>query len=147
MPAKSIFGRTAAVVAYVTLESQLDNIASGVSDEIAEVMREKMEEAAAAAKGKLSGYTMPYGTGDLARSIRVEEADLAGRRGYRVVADDMTEGGRYQVPTGVLVEYGSTHKKSGASIPPRPFLLPALDERRDEIIKAADDKLKELIGE
>ena len=144
MAAKTILGRSAAVVAFVTLDSELDNIASGVSDEVSEVIREKVEEIAADAKGRLSGYTMPYGSGDLAGSIKVVEADLAGRRGYRVEADDMTQGSRYQVPTGVLVEYGFTHKKSGKSIAPRPFLTPALDERRDEITKAVDDKLKEL---
>jgi hypothetical protein len=144
MPAKSIFQRTGAVVAYVTLNSELDNIASGISDEVAEVMREKTEEAAAAAKGKLTGYTMPSGSGDLLGSIRVEEANLKGSRGYRVVADDMTQGGRYQVPTGVLVEYGFTHK-GGKDVAPRPFMTPALDERREEIEKAVDAKLKELV--
>jgi phage gpG-like protein len=146
MPAKSIFSRNAAVLAYISMESDLDNIASGVADEVDEVMREKVEEAAEAAKGTLSGYTMPYGSGDLAGSIKVVKADLAARRGYRVVADDMTQGGRYQVPTGVLVEYGFTHR-FGKSVAPRPFLTSALDERRDEIEKAVKDKVEELIKE
>jgi HK97 gp10 family phage protein len=134
MPAKSIFQRTGAVVAYVTLESELDNIASGISDEVAEVMREKIEEVADAAR-----QAVPRNTGNLADSIEVVESDLRGQRGYRVVADARSTSGKYDVPYAHMVEYGSVHND-----PPRPFLGPALDERREEIEKAVDAKLKEL---
>ena len=134
MPAKSIFQRTGAVVAYVTLNSELDNIASGISDEVAEVMREKIEEVADAAR-----QAVPRNTGNLADSIEVVESDLRGQRGYRVVADARSTSGKYDVPYAHMVEYGSVHND-----PPKPFLGPALDERREEIEKAVDAKLKEL---
>lgn len=136
MPAKSIFQRTGAVVAYVTLNSELDNIASGISDEVAEIMREKTEEVADAAR-----QAVPRGkTGNLADSIEVVESNLRGQRGYRVVADARSTSGKYDVPYAHMVEYGSVHNE-----PPRPFLGPALDERREEIEKAVDAKLKELV--
>jgi HK97 gp10 family phage protein len=135
MPAKSIFGRTGAVVAYVTLNSELDNIASGISDEVAEIMREKVEDVANAAR-----QAVPRNTGNLADSIEVVESDLRGQRGYRVVADARSTSGKYDVPYAHMVEYGSVHNE-----PPRPFLLPALDERREEIEKAVDAKLKDLV--
>jgi HK97 gp10 family phage protein len=134
MPAKSIFQRTGAVVAYVTLNSELDNIASGISDEVAEIMREKTEDIANAAR-----QAVPRNTGNLADSIEVVESDLRGQRGYRVVADARSTSGKYDVPYAHMVEYGSVHND-----PPRPFLGPALDERREEIEKAVDAKLKEL---
>jgi HK97 gp10 family phage protein len=131
----SIFSRTGAVVAYVTMESELDNIASGISDEVAEVMRNGAEEIATAARA-----AVPRGaTGNLADSIEVVESDLKGQRGYRVVADARSTSGKYEVPYGHMVEYGSVHND-----PPKPFLTPALDERRDEITRAVEDKLKEL---
>jgi HK97 gp10 family phage protein len=135
MPAKSIFGRTGAVVAYVTLNSELDNIASGISDEVAEIMREKVEDVANAAR-----QAVPRNTGNLADSIEVVESDLRGQRGYRVVADARSTSGKYDVPYAHMVEYGSVHNE-----PPRPFLLPALDERREEIEKAVDAKLRDLV--
>jgi HK97 gp10 family phage protein len=134
MPAKSIFQRTGAVVAYVTLNSELDNIASGISDEVAEIMREKTEDIANAAR-----QAVPRNTGNLADSIEVVESDLRGQRGYRVVADARSTSGKYDVPYAHMVEYGSVHND-----PPRPFLGPALDERREEIEKAVDATLKEL---
>ena len=134
MPATSIFQRTGAVVAYVTLNSELNNIASGISDEVAEVMREKIEEVAEAAR-----QAVPRNTGNLADSIEVVESDLRGQRGYRVVADARSTSGKYDVPYAHMVEYGSVHND-----PPKPFLGPALDERREEIEKAVDAKLKEL---
>jgi HK97 gp10 family phage protein len=135
MPAKSIFGRTAAVVAYVTLNSELDNIASGISDEVAEIMREKTEDVANAAR-----QAVPRNTGNLADSIEVVESNLRGQRGYRVVADARSTSGKYEVPYAHMVEYGSVHNN-----PPKPFLGPALDERREEIEKAVDAKLKEMV--
>jgi hypothetical protein len=135
--AASIFKRTGAVVAYVSMKSDLDNIASGIGDEVAEVMREKTEEVANAAR-----QAAPRGpTGNLADSIEVVEADLKGQRGYRVVADARSTSGKYDVPYGHMVEYGSVHND-----PPKPFLTPALDERRDEITEAVEAKLKELTG-
>jgi HK97 gp10 family phage protein len=135
MPAKSIFGRTAAVVAYVSLKSDLDNIASGISDEVAEIMREKVEDVANAAR-----QAVPRNTGNLADSIEVVKSDLRGQRGYRVVADARSTSGKYDVPYAHMVEYGSVHNE-----PPKPFLGPALDERREEIEKAVDAKLKDLV--
>jgi HK97 gp10 family phage protein len=135
MPAKSIFQRTGAVVAYVTLNSELDNIASGISDEVAEIMREKTEDVANAAR-----QAVPRNTGNLADSIEVVESNLRGQRGYRVVADARSTSGKYEVPYAHMVEYGSVHNN-----PPKPFLGPALDERREEIEKAVDAKLKEMV--
>jgi HK97 gp10 family phage protein len=132
--AKSIFGRVAAVNAYVTLQSDLDGIASGISDEVDEVLRAKADEIADAAR-----QAVPRDTGNLADSITVEEDTRRGYSGYRVVADARSATGKYDVPYAHMVEYGSVHND-----PPRPFLVPALDERRDEIYKSVMDAIEEL---
>lgn len=135
MAAKSIFGRVAAVNAYVTLQSDLDGIASGISDEVDEVLRAKAEEIAEAAR-----QAVPRGaTGNLADSIVVEEDTRRGYSGYRVVADARSATGKYHAPYAHMVEYGSVHND-----PPRPFLIPALDDRREEIFKSVMDTIEEL---
>jgi HK97 gp10 family phage protein len=132
--AKSIFGRVAAVNAYVTLQSDLDGIASGISDEVDEVLRAKAEEIAEAAR-----QAVPRNTGNLADSIVIEEDTRRGYSGYRVVADARSATGKYNAPYAHMVEYGSVHND-----PPRPFLIPALDDRREEIFKSVMDTIEEL---
>jgi HK97 gp10 family phage protein len=132
--AKSIFGRIAAVNAYVTLQSDLDGIASGISDEVDEVLRAKAEEIAEAAR-----QAVPRNTGNLADSIVIEEDTRRGYSGYRVVADARSATGKYNAPYAHMVEYGSVHND-----PPRPFLIPALDDRREEIFKSVMDTIEEL---
>lgn len=134
MAAKSIFGRTGAVVAFVTMKSDLDNIASGISDEVNEVIREKTEEVAAAAR-----QNSPRTTGNLADSIEVVEDSRRGYSGYRVVVNARSSSGKYAVPYAHFVEYGSVHNE-----PPKPFLQPAFDERRDDIEKAVKAKVEEM---
>lgn len=135
----SMWKRGGAVLAFVSLENELGDIASGIEEEVDEVLREETEKMAESARQTLSGFSMPYSTGDLYDSIKVVEDDRPGYSGYRVIADARSTSGRYDVPYAHMVEYGSVHNQ-----PARPFLTPALEERRQETLDAVNDKLEEL---
>lgn len=133
MPA-SLWKRGGAVLAFVSLQNDLDGVVSGIDEEVDEVLREQAEAIASTARSRV-----PVDTGNLRDSIEVVEDDRPGYSGYRVIADARSTSGRYDVPYAHMVEYGSVHNQ-----PARPFLTPALEERRQETLDAVNDKLKEL---
>jgi len=137
MSAKSILTRGAAGLAYVSLTSELSNIASGIDDELKEVMREQAEKVADMAR-----QNAPVGSGNLKDSIEVYEYDRPGKVGFRVRAGARSTPSPARpdgVPYGHMVEYGSVH-----NAPARPFLIPALEAHREETIKAMNDKIGEM---
>lgn len=121
----------------VTLVSHLNEIASGIPDEVREVLKDQAERVAEAARSKA-----PVETGELRESIHVIDYNEPGFVGYRVVADATAEpiqGRSDGAPYAHMVEYGSVHNK-----PPRPFLVPALAENEDSILDAVTDRLGEM---
>lgn len=136
----------------VTLYSDLSEIASGIPDDVKEVLKEQAESMVEAAKAKA-----PVDTGELRDSIHVIDYNEPGFVGYRVVADAgakrlkasrwdranqqrvYTGGLREAAPYAHMVEFGSVHNQ-----PARPFLGPALVEKSDETLKAVQDKLGDL---
>lgn len=132
MAANSIATRLGAVSMLAVLENDLGNVASGISQEVDEVLREQADKIAASARSKV-----PVGTGNLRDSIEVVEDDRPGYTGYRVVADARSRSGKYEVPYAHMVEYGSVHNQ-----PPQPFLTPALEEHRQETLDAVGEAIE-----
>lgn len=118
----------------VTLYSDLSEIASGIPDDVKEVLKAEAEKVAAQARANA-----PVDTGELRDSIQVIDYNEPGKVGYRVVADARSATGKYHAPYAHMVEFGSVHNQ-----PARPFLFPALAENKDDIVDAVNDKLGEM---
>jgi|GEM_PF-3470476 len=125
-----------AVLMTVALKSELDNIASGIDDELNEVMREQAEKMEKTAKSKIRSIS-----GDLEKSVKVYVYGRAGKRGFRVGAGAKDEEGR---PYGHMVEYGSEKSGGSRNAAAHPFMIPALEEHRQETIDALNDKIEEM---
>jgi len=121
----------------VTLKSELGNIASGISDEVKDVLKDQAEEIATSARSKA-----PVLTGNLRDSIEVIDANEPGFVGYRIMADARARPVRGRsdgAPYAFMVEYGSVHNE-----PPRPFMVPALEEGREPTLKAVENALGDM---
>ena len=118
----------------VVLKSELTDIASGISDEVKDALRDSVEAMAADARSKA-----PVRTGKLRDSIEVIDYNEPGFVGYRVVADARSETGKYNAPYAHMVEYGSVHNE-----PPQPFLIPALEENSEPTLDAVKNALGNL---
>jgi HK97 gp10 family phage protein len=138
MNAKSILTRGASGLAYVSLTSELENIASGIDDELKEVMREQAEKIADTARQLCPG---PGSSGRLRDSIEVYEYERPGKSGFRIRAGAKDDNG---VPYAHMVEYGSVHSPEGNRENTQPFMLPAKEAHEAETIKAMNDKIEEL---
>jgi len=126
----SVLKSGGAALLFVSLQSELSNIASGINDEVKAVMKDQAEKMASSAKSKA-----PVDSGELRDSIEVYEYERPGISGFRVRAGAKSDRG---VPYAHMVEYGSVHGNA------QPFLLPAMEEHRQETIDAVNDKLDEL---
>lgn len=133
MAAADLLKRGGAVLAFVSLENELDNVVSGIDDEVVEVLEDKARKMAESAKSKINNIT-----GELADSIEIEVSELKGRVGFRVTADAKDAKG---IPYAHMVEYGTQSMKSDEGYP---FMIPTLEEYTQETLDAVNDKLKEL---
>jgi HK97 gp10 family phage protein len=98
------------------LKSRLPEIAASLDDVVKDVLEEGAQTIAEAARQRV-----PVDTGNLQDAIHVESA----RNGAYVIAGDT------DAFYGHIVEFGSVE------VPPRPFLVPALEENRAPIIALA----------
>jgi HK97 gp10 family phage protein len=101
--------------------NNLDRIARQVKPAVEEAIRDGAELVVARAKARA-----PVRTGALKAAIHSELV----HNGYEVVAGDG------DVFYGHLVEHGTHHSAA------QPFLVPALEESRSDVIKIAEAKLR-----
>jgi HK97 gp10 family phage protein len=106
------------------LKSRLPQIAVEIDIVVDEALERGAENVAHAAQVRV-----PVDTGKLRDAIHVESE----REGKYVVAGD---GG--EVFYGHMVEHGTTRQ------PPRPFLVPALEESRNEVVNIVSVALRRL---
>jgi len=115
----------------VTLASKLDGIAKDLRREVSKAVKDGANVVVEAARDKA-----PIEDGDLRDSIQVERADAAK---YRVYADANSGDGEWVNYYAQWVEFGSVHNPT-----PRPFLIPALEESKEEIVGMVEDVLGDL---
>jgi len=119
----------------VALKSRLTFIAASLPSDAKRILKEGAEEIKKTARSKV-----PVGTGKhagrLRDSITVYEYEYSDKVGYRVRAEARSDN---NFPYGFLVEYGSVNNRVA-----RPFLTPALEEHRDDILKALGDAVEEI---
>ena len=108
----------------VTLKSRLPQIAAELRPRVSAAVKDSAEQVAEAAKARV-----PVDTGRLRDAIHVERK---GPAEYAVVAGDN------QAWYGHLIEHGTTRQ------PPRPFLVPTLEEQRQPIELAITVVLRSL---
>lgn len=108
----------------MTYTSNLDEFADHLFDALDTAAREIAETVEDKAKARV-----PVGTGRLRDAIHVERID---KGEYSVVAGDS------HVFYGHVVEHGDSNT------PPRPFLVPALEESRDMIKTKVVDAIRRL---
>ena len=121
----------------VALKSRLNFIAANLPSDAKRILKEGAEDIAETARSKV-----PVDSGRLRDSIKVYEYEASGQVGYRVRAEarsDPTPRRSNGWPYAHFVEYGSVH-----NLPPRPFLIPAFEEHRDDILKALGDEVEDL---
>lgn len=107
----------------MSYKSRLPKITAGLAikvDTAALAAAEKIEQAAK--------NNVPVATGKLRDAIHIEHEN----GGYAVVAGDN------EAFYGHIIEHG------GVNTPPRPFLVPALEDNRSEIIKLTAAALRSL---
>lgn len=105
------------------LKSRLPQIAASLDPKVTAAMRAGAETIESEAKARV-----PVASGDLRDAIHVE---VDGDDVYVIAGDD-------QVFYGHLVELGTT------LVPARPFLIPALEARRETVVAAVAAALKGL---
>ena len=109
----------------VTLVSDLSEIAAGLPLRVEHALEDEVNGIADSARARV-----PVESGNLRDSIETIPYNEPGFIGFRVVAGEFYAH---------MVEFGSVHNK-----PAEPFLVPALEERRDRIVGAVEDALGDL---
>jgi HK97 gp10 family phage protein len=105
------------------LISRIPQIIASLPPSVAEALEESANAIAEGAKGRV-----PVDSGALRDAIHVEEID----NGYSVVAGD--DSAFY----GHIVENGSVR------VPPRPFLMPAFEAERENLLERVSEALEDL---
>jgi HK97 gp10 family phage protein len=111
----------------MSLTSRFPQIAASLQPRVTAALREAADEVADEARGRVV-----VASGDLRDSIHV---DQDGDDVYVVAGND-------DVYYGHLVEFGST--PGGTPMPARPFLIPALEAKRDDIVRSVKTVLRTL---
>jgi HK97 gp10 family phage protein len=107
----------------LSLTSRFPQIAASLQPRVTAALREAADEVADEARGRVV-----VASGDLRDSIHV---DQDGDDVYVVVGND-------DVYYGHLVEFGT------AKVPARPFLVPSLEAKRDDILMSVKTVLRTL---
>lgn len=117
-------------------------------DRLPEIIREletEVEKAVRLAVEELVVPTakslVPKDSGDLAAAIHTELA----LEGLYVIAGGRVTGDR-DVYYGRFVERGHEIEHGGAHVAPRPFLVPALEMHREEIVERAAEAVRKATG-
>lgn len=105
------------------LRSRLPQIIAELPGASDEALKDAAEQLAEAVRERV-----PVASGALRDAVHVQEVE----HGYAVVAGDS------DAFYGHMVEFGTTHTAA------RPFLIPAFEAQKDEILGAVEDALEDL---
>ena len=121
------------IVGFRELEDKLSNL----DVKLKRALEEALEEIAEKIRDDAKNF-VPVDTGSLKKSIRVEkEGDLQ----VSVVAGG---GGVINPRTGREVDYASFVEFGTSRMSPQPYMQPALEKNRDEILRIVKEKVLEV---
>jgi len=121
------------IVGFRELEDKLSNLKEKLNHALAEALEEIAEKIRDDAKG-----FAPVDTGSLRKSIRVERE---GELQFSVVAGD---GGVINPRMGREVDYAGYVEFGTSRMSPQPYMQPALEKNRDEILQVIKGKVLEV---
>lgn len=121
------------IVGLRELEDKLSNLEEKLTNALAEAL----EEIAVKIRDDAKGFA-PVDTGSLRRSIRVEKE---GKLQVSVVAGG---GGVINPRTGREVDYAGYVEFGTSRASPQPYMQPALEKNRDEILRIVKEKVLEV---
>ena len=121
------------ILGLTELEEKLSNLEEKLSRALDEALEEIAEKIRDDAKS-----LVPVDTGALKKSIRVEKK---GELQVSVVAGD---GGVINPKTGREVDYAGFVEFGTSRMSPQPYMQPALEKNRDEILRIVKEKVLEV---
>jgi len=121
------------IVRLTELEEKLSNLDVKLSRALDEALKEIAEKIRDDAKG-----FVPVDTGALKKSIRIEKK---GKLQVSIVAGG---GGVINPRTGREVDYASFVEFGTSRMSPQPYMQPALEKNRDEILRIVKEKVLEV---
>jgi HK97 gp10 family phage protein len=110
-------------ITKTTLISRIPAIVADLPSTVKDALEESADAIAEGAKSRV-----PVDTGDLRDAIHVEEIE----NGFSVVAGDDD------------VFYGHIVENGGVNTPPRPFLIPAFEAERDNLLERVAEALEDM---
>jgi len=121
------------IVGLTELEDKLSNLEEKLTKALAEALEEVSEKIRDDAKG-----FVPVDTGSLRKSIRVE------RKGSLEVSIIAGGGGVINPRTGREVNYAGYVEFGTSRMSPQPYMQPALEKNRDEVLRIVKEKVIEV---
>jgi len=121
------------IVGFRELEDKLSNL----DEKLKRALEEALEEIAEKIRDDAKSFA-PVDTGALRKSIRVEKK---GELQFSVVAGD---GGVINPRTGREVDYAGFVEFGTSRMSPQPYMQPALEKNRDEILNIVKRKVLEV---
>ena len=122
------------IVGLRELEDKLSNL----DEKLSRALEEALEEIAEKIRDDAKSFA-PVDTGSLRKSIRVERE---GELQFSVVAGG---GGVINPRTGREVDYAGYVEFGTSRMSPQPYMQPALEKNRDEILKIVKRKILEVL--
>ena len=122
------------IAGFRELEDKLSNLDEKLKRALAEALKEIAEKIRDDAKD-----LVPVDTGSLRKSIRVEKE---GELQVSVIAGG---GGVINPRTGREVDYAGYVEFGTSRMSPQPYMQPALEKNRDEILKIVKRKILEVL--
>ena len=122
------------IIGLTELEDKLSNLEEKLTNALAEALEEIAEKIRDDAKG-----FVPVDTGALRKSIRVE------KKGSLEVSIIAGGGGVINPRTGREVDYAGYVEFGTSRASPQPFMQPALEKNRDEILRVVKEKVLEVL--
>ena len=121
------------IIGLTELEDKLSNLDEKLGKALDEALNEIAEKIWDDAKG-----FAPVDTGSLRKSIRVEKK---GKLEVQVIAGG---GGVINPRTGREVDYAGYVEFGTSRMSPQPYMQPALEKNRDEILRVVKEKVLEV---
>jgi len=121
------------IIGLTELEDKLSNL----EEKLGKALTEALEEIAEKIRDDAKGF-VPVDTGALRKSIRVEE------KGSLEVSIIAGGGGVINPRTGREVDYAGYVEFGTSRASPQPYMQPALEKNRDEILRVVKEKVLEV---
>jgi len=121
------------IIGLTELEDKLSNL----DEKLGKALDEALNEIAEKIRDDAKGF-VPVDTGALRKSIRVEKK---GKLEVQVIAGG---GGVINPRTGREVDYAGYVEFGTSRMSPQPYMQPALEKNRDEILRVVKEKVFEV---